>query len=191
MESERKMTRTKRKALLAAVLGLAAVATAVPMVITGTASAQTNARLCGRFWESVDRSGGEEKGTGEVVTRLYEVTKGDRLSCKSGNISDEFPKGFPGTLKEQGKTVREWHTDDFAMVVCEDWKTRDLKIGGLGNKALNFIGDNFPEEKNQTDICQNMNRNETVFDNGAYWLYENNVAPPAGTADTIDFWRHK
>ncbi len=183
------MTRTKRKALLATVLGLAAVVAATPLVISGTASAQTNARLCGRYWVSEDR--GDEKGTGEVVTRLYEVTKGDPAPCSTGNIGDEFPKGFPGTLREQGKTVREWSTDDFKMVVCEDWKTRDLRIGGLGNKDLNFIGDNFPAEHNQTDICQNMNRNETIFDNGAYWLYEDNMAPPAGTADTIDFWRQK
>jgi hypothetical protein len=72
------------------------------------------------------------------------------------------------------------------MEVCEDWKQRPVEIGGLGGKDLNFIGDNHSGSRDQNDICNNMNRNETaIFTDGIYWLHDDNDEATPG----IDFRR--
>ncbi len=161
------MRNTKRKALLATVLGLAAVAAAIPIVVSGTASAQTNSRLCGRYFKSPT--------TGEVVTRILEVRKSDKAVCAESNFGGINPSDFPGrdSLKDQNLGTGDfWTTDTFEFVVCEDWKTRAVEFGGLENREIEFLGDNFPTPHDQYDICHNMNRSDTAFDIEAYWLYE-------------------
>ena len=177
------MRNTKRKALLATVLGLAAVTAAIPMVVSGTASAQTNSRLCGQYFKS--------KTTGEVVTKLLEVRKSDKAVCSGDRFDAINPSSFPGrkSLRDQNLGTEDfWTTDSFKFVVCEDLKTRPVEFGGLGNLEIDFNGDNFPTPHDQFDICQNMNRSDTTFDIEAYWLYEDADAGNAN-GDKVQFRR--
>lgn len=177
------MPDTKRRALLATVLGLAAVAAAIPMVISGTASAQTNSRLCGRYFTS--------RTTGEVVTKILEVRRSDKAVCRGDKFGGINPSDFPGrdSLKDQKLGNEDsWTTNTFEFVVCEAWKTRAVEFGGLGNREIEFLGDNFPTPHDQSDICQNMNRSDTTFDIEAYWLYEDADAGNAN-GDKVQFRR--
>ena len=185
------MTNTKRKALLAAIAAVCGVAVAVPMVVSGTASAQTNSRLCGRFWTSTDATGKRE-----MAANLYEVRKNDDPVCDRAKSELPIGKGeprspndgpFKGRLKN--KDVQTWQAGGFAFVVCEDWKPRNLEFGGLENLELNFIGNNFPSPHDQFDICNNMNRSDTTFDMQSYWLYHDGEPGKAGKPAKVDFQR--
>lgn len=180
------MTRTKRKALLAAIVAVCGVTAAVPMIVSGTASAQAGSRLCGRFWTSTD----PDTGVREMAANLYEVRDADKTVC--GRAKSELPLGkseprspnygpFKERLKE--KDVKTWTEAGFAFEICEDWKSRKLELGGLENLELNFLGKNFPEAHNQVDICDNMNRSDTILEMNSYWLYHD------GVATTVDFQR--
>ncbi len=175
------MTRTKRKALIGAIVGAFAVAAAIPMVVSGTASAQTNSRLCGRTFKS--------PRTNEVTVRLIEVRKSDSLVCNEaklllragGNQITAKQSPFLRTFKDTA--FDDWPSAGFKQVVCEDWKTRPTDTGGLGDKDINFIGDNFPLPHDQYDICNNMNRSDTIFEMNEYWLYSHPDSP------TVSFQR--
>ena len=76
--------------------------------------------------------------------------------------------------------------DNFHSVVCEDWKQRPVKEGGLGGHEIEFIGDDLPLPHDQVDICNNMNRSDFPFDGQDYWLYED---ADAKTGDKVQLWR--
>jgi hypothetical protein len=170
------MKRTKKKILRAAVVGAVGAAIAVP-VIASTASAQTNFRLCGHYWRS--------DVTGEVVTRLYKVEKEDDLGAICPRSNGPGPKGSPFAADLKDKDFKNsWQQhDSIYEVVCEEWKTRDTGLGGLGGKALNFIGSKWPEYKDQYDICKDMKASAPK--RHQYWLYYN--GDPA--SPKVDFER--
>ncbi len=179
------MRRSKRKALIAAIVSVCGVAVAMPMIVSGTASAQSGSRLCGRFWTSTDAATGKQ----EMAANLYEVRKNDDPVCdraKSelpiGKGESRSPNDGPFKDRLKNKDVQSWHAGGIAFVVCEDWKTRTLEFGGLENLDLNFIGDNWPAN-DQFDICNNMNRSDTLFDMNSYWLYYD------GESATVNFQR--
>lgn len=163
------MTSTKRKALLGVIVGAFAVAAAVPMIVSGTASAQTNSRLCGRVFKS--------PRTAEVTVRIFEVRKSDSIVCKEAALlhragGDQLTarqSPFLRTFKDT--SFDDWPSAAFKMHECEGWRNRPMNDGGLGDKDINFIGDNFPQPHDHFDICTNMNRSDTIFDMNEYWLY--------------------
>ena len=184
------MTRGKRKVLLTAAVAALGVG-AVPIIAPGTASAQTNSRLCGRYWHS-DK-------TGETVTRFYEVSKISRNVCDLAHVlvpvstsEERGPEDSPFQIRDEswkarenpnwGDGVNHWSTSSFRFVVCEgddpsSFTQRPVEFGGRGGRNLNFIGDNFPTY-DQYDICNNMDRSDTTFEMEAYWLYDDNISAP-------------
>lgn len=156
----------KRTALLATVVSLVGVAAAVPMIVSGTASAQSGSRLCGRLYQTTQGSNIPK----ETVIRLYEVQKNDRASACDEASKKAGRSVFDSPFNLAQKNSRFWNDDGIAidMEKCEDFKT-----GHLGGRELNFIGDNWPA-KDQNDICNNMNRSDTVFEMETYWLHDLN-----------------
>jgi hypothetical protein len=170
------MTGKKRKALLGAVLGALALTAAVPMVVSGTASAQTNSRLCGRAFKS--------PRTGEITARVIEVRKDDSIACNEAKLlnragGDQLtPKQSPFLRQFVDlESADDWPSASFQQVVCEEFKNRSPEIGGTGNKNITFVGDNFPLPNDQWDICTNMNRSDTIFEMEEYWLYSHPSSP--------------
>jgi hypothetical protein len=191
------MGRLNRKKLLAKLAGTLGTVIALTMVNPQAASAQPGSRLCGTSWKSAK--------TAEVITRIYEVPK-----FRSGSVCNRASRmgmaiadsPFAGRLKD--KDFRNWATftvkvqrrvwswgfgwnevaydasSRFRRVACESWRDRAEGWGGAGGRDLNFIGDDWPYPRNQTDICENMNRSDTLFDMHRYWLYnDNDPATPA------------
>lgn len=157
--------------MLATVVSLLGATAAIPMVVSGTASAQTNSRICGREFVTNANSKFKEK-----VFLIYEVPKEGSAECNQaksenplGSGKRENPLFGPFKVKETAGIF--WETTGVDHVVCEDF-TSDL----VGDPARNieFIGDNFPANKDKKDICHNMNRSDTIFEMEAYWLYLSN-----------------
>jgi hypothetical protein len=137
--------------------------------------------------------------TGEVVTRIYEVRRADRSTCGSAKVLQSIGAGVPrnpGNFpyediirhevgRGEDKWFNGWETDSFAFEICESWKTREVQYGGLGGGAINFKDGGWPLPNDQYDICNNMNRSDTIFEMETYWLYNDNISETSGT----DFWR--
>jgi hypothetical protein len=196
------MGRANRKHRLAALISTLGSAITLTMITPGTASAQPNSRLCGASWKSVS--------SGEIVTRIYEVPKTEvTKQCTLANGSDVgvWHSPFGNRLKDKDradwarftvnvqKTVWSarfgWHHESqpvpsvFRFEYCEEWRDRPAELGGLAGRDLNFIGDNWPRQRSQADICLNMNKSDWVADMERYWLYDdNNPATPG-----VDFQR--
>src|SRR5262245_55819361 len=189
----------KRLAALVCTLGSAITLT---MITPGQASAQSGSRLCGVSWKSVE--------TGEIVTRIYEVPKEEIWKqCTLATGGDVAVWGSPFESRLRDKDHADWSTytvkitqtvwsakfgwhhetqpvgSDFHFEKCEGWRDRSAEQGGLGGRELNFIGDNWPPQRSQTDICLDMNRSDLVTDMERYWLYDDN--DPKTTA--VDFQR--
>lgn len=158
------MTGRKRKALLAAVVSLFGMTAAVPMIVSGTASAQSGSRLCGRVYETTPGSDIPK----ETVILLYEVQKNDRGTACDRAKKKHHQGAFDSPFDLAQKNSRFWNDDGAGidMEICEDFKTYRL-----GGRELNFLGDNWPAN-DQNDICNNMNRSDTIFDMEAYWLHD-------------------
>jgi len=177
------MTGRKRTALLATVVSLLGTAVAVPMIVSGTASAQSGSRLCGKFFATKDRS--------ERVTLLYEVPKDTpggfpSVPCTAAKDSNLGP--FDSPFNPENKTptpdpenptfniklkvadTKVWeHVNDVESWECESYST--LIREGHSN-ILKTIGDNFPlTTADQNDLCNNMNRSDTLATMQRYWLY--------------------
>lgn len=188
------MTGRKRTALLATVVSLVGVAAAVPMMVSGTASAQEGSRLCGRIFHTTPGSV-DDKGVTlpqETVILLYEVQKNDRgRACSKANQTDGSFNGlrpFESPFDLIQKNKRFWNGDGDAidMETCETFTTATPPRGGrLGNRGLEFLKktptdntktpiDNWPATKDQADICNNMNRSDTIFEMERYWLHDKN-----------------
>jgi hypothetical protein len=197
------MGRANRKKPLAALAGTAGAVIALTVLTPGVASAQSGSRLCGTSWKSVK--------SGEIITRIYEVPKNEAWTfvCERARRKDVAVAGSPFANRLKDKNLENWATfvvntsrnscswrygcqqvtlpypSTFAWVFCEAWRDRAAELGGLGGRDLNFIGDNFPKQRSQADICKNMNRSDTIFDMERYWLYDDN--DPA--TKTVDFQR--
>jgi hypothetical protein len=196
------MGRVEKKKLLCALAGILGSAITLTAITPGVASAQSGSRLCGRSWKSVK--------TGEIITRIYEVPKGEwykqcNRASRDGMLVQTSPfanrlidqnfanwQSFKVDVSETVWSERAgWHQrftavdSDFHWETCEGWKDRSAELGGLDGRDLNFIGDNWPKQHNQADICKNMNRSDSLFEMERYWLYDDN--DPATNA--VDFQR--
>lgn len=158
------MFSSKRKTLLAAVVALCAVA--VPVAVTGTAHAQSGSRLCGVIWQS-------KTFRAEVITRIYETPKkseGGESTCDRATANNGGPGGSPFGDLVRDKDFNNWVSLTFQYEKCEPWRDRPLDKNGFGGMDPEFVGDGWPAKDN-FNICNNMNRSDTVFDMQAYWLY--------------------
>jgi hypothetical protein len=174
------MGHANKKKLLAALAGTGGAVIALTMLTPNLASAQSGepgvgiyqagSRLCGVYFLS--------KKSGEVLTRIYEVSKGD--PCRDLGPGQSIAAS---PLSPKDKDVKNWSSSIFTRVTCESWKDRSANQGGLAGRDLNFLGEGWPA-KDQKDICNNMARseNDSVY---AYWLYDDNN--PATKA--VDFQR--
>lgn len=168
--------RVNRKKLLAALTATLGTAITLTAITPGVASAQAGSRLCGFSWKSVK--------SGEMVTRIYEVPV--NAICDRATRSGVAALSSPFANRLRDKDIGNWGAHaSHRWVTCEAWRSRAADLGGLAGRDLNFIGDNWPKQHNQADICKNMNRSDTAFEMESYWLYDDN--DPA--TPTVDFQR--
>jgi hypothetical protein len=156
--------------------GVLGVAVVIPLLLPNTASAQSGSRLCGRIYKttpgSVDPSN-PNRGINETVIRLYEVQKNDNaMACGTAqNKANRRAWSSPFTLRQQVHKFWDIHGKAVEMVICEDFKT-----DYLNSLDVDFQGEGWPA-RDQNDICNNMNRSDTVFEMETYWLYHDDDQP--------------
>jgi hypothetical protein len=152
------MTPKKRRILLATVASLIGVTAAIPMIVSGTASAQEGSRICGRKYHTTDPNA---KIT-EVVFRIYDTPKHDLATCAAaqhGGGRTAFDSGFKfvnGSWDGAGVQIGTIFCEDFSKYQLGDFK----------------ILDDGTNPYDQFDICNNMKRSENVGDLNAYFLYK-------------------
>ncbi len=169
------MKSAKRKALLASIVALCGVAVAVPVVVSGTASAQTGSRLCGRYYISQN----PETKQFEMAANLYEVPESGGAPCRLAKSEQPIGYAYPRNPRDSpmwNNYINQdrffgWQATGYANIRCEDWKNRALIQGGLGGLPLVFHGENWAGQRDQDDICDNMKRSDDQFNMVSYWLY--------------------
>lgn len=171
------MTRNRRNFMLATIVSLLGATAAIPMIVSGTASAQENSRICGREWTTDANSKFKER-----IFRIYEVPKEGSAECdwaKSSSNDSKNPLNSPFKLGEQTGTF--WNTSAVRVMTCEDF-TKKLRedptsttVGsrGPGVRRIENYSDNKPI-MDETDICNNMDRSDNRFEMERYWLYQPN-----------------
>ncbi len=163
------MTTTKRRYLLTALVSLLGATAAIPVIVSGTASAQENSRICGRGWSTDNNSKYREK-----IYRVYEVPKEGSAECdwaRSSSNHSENPLQFPNTDEKVGSW---WVTWAIGQITCEEFVELLVKDPNWEDKTkkrdIYFVGGGFPDE-NKDDLCQSMNRSDTRATMRRYWAY--------------------